>query len=704
VTSAEYLAGALLLGFELGCAALVATLVVSRRAGAGLIGVPRLLAWMLIAATFVFAVHLIPGVLGVLEPAAVITTALLLVGLAAAVPDRLVRPPSPREPRPQKESRIGVWLGLGASAAVTAYLVGWGLEHGGTAIAQTDVVSFHLPNVARWIQEGSLWGIHDWIPGRAPGNYPQTGDLFMLATVLPWDSDFVVRFAGYPFVALAGLAVFAACRELAVPRGTAALVGAGAIAIPAVSYITIAGLADPEMYGLFAAGAYFLLRHWRTGDRFDLLLAGIGLGLAFGTRWYAVPAVLAVLAGWAVVLLADRRRREGSLANAGLLAGLIAGLGGFWLLRNWVESGNPVFPVRVAPLGIEIFDAPRDPFRERYGFTLAHYLTDPGVLRTYIWPRFLEFLSFTAIGLWIAAVLGVLLGWRERLGPRGADARRALVLSGVALVIGLVYLGTPYTGSGPEGVPFDAWVNSRYVVPALLVAAPVLGWLITRAGALREPLQVLAALAIADSMRRIFELPGGSVGAGWLLLALAVVALVAFVSLVVRDSAADLPAGRRRALATALVAGAVGVIAIGAGAVQRHRYEPDRYANVSPVVDYVNSQAPAQLRVGIVGDGFANYPLFGPRLDNRVSYVGHRVDEMLSAFRNRRAFIRALHRGRYQVIAWRSVDTLHKGLPKRQAKWLERAGYRRVAEGHDSLLNAEVALYLPRPPHIAPLF
>jgi hypothetical protein len=77
---------------------------------------------------------------------------------------------------------------------------------------------------------------------------------------------------------------------------------------------------------------------------------------------------------------------------------------------------------------------------------------------------------------------------------------------------------------------------------------------------------------------------------------------------------------------------------------------------------------------------------------------------MLSAFRNRRAFIRALRRGRYQVIAWRSVDTLHKGLPKRQAKWLERAGYRRVAEGHDSLLNAEVALYLPRPPHIAPLF
>jgi hypothetical protein len=232
----------------------------------------------------------------------------------------------------------------------------------------------------------------------------------------------------------------------------------------------------------------------------------------------------------------------------------------------------------------------------------------------------------------------------------------------------------------------------------------VLGWLITRAGALRPAIQVVAALAILDSLRRVFDLPGGEVSAGWMLVALALISVVVFAALVVRDSAADLPAGRRRALAIAVTAAALGVVAIAAGAVQRHRFEDDRYADVGPVVDYVNDQAPAQLRVGIVGDGFANYPLFGPRLDNRVSYVGHRIDEMLSAFRNRRAFTRALDRGRYQVIAWRSVDTLHKGLPKRQAKWLERAGYRRVAEGHDSLLNAEVALYLPRPPHIAPLF
>ena len=96
MTSAEYLAGALLLGFELGCAGVSAMLIVRRRGAADLNGIPRAAAWLLVAASFVFAVHLIPGVLGVLEPAAVISTSLLLVGVAALIPDRIVRPAVPR--------------------------------------------------------------------------------------------------------------------------------------------------------------------------------------------------------------------------------------------------------------------------------------------------------------------------------------------------------------------------------------------------------------------------------------------------------------------------------------------------------------------------------------------------------------------------------------------------------------------------------
>jgi hypothetical protein len=704
VTSAEYLAGALLLGFELGCAAISATLIVRRRRAADLSGVPRALAWMLIAASFLFAAHLIPGVLGVLEPAAVISTSLLLVGVAALIPDRLRRPAVPRMIAPGREANLIRWLGLGAVTACGAYLLGWGLAHGGDALSQTDVVSFHLPNVARWIQEGSLWGIHDWIPNRAPGNYPETGDLFMQATILPWDSEFLAPFAGYPFVAMAGVSIYAAGRELGVPPATAALSAAAVIAMPAVSYIAVNGLADPEMIGTFAAGGYFLLRHWRTRDRFDLALAGLGLGLAFGTRWYAVPAVLAVLGVWAVAAWLERRRRRGSLADAGMLAGIVAAAGGFWLVRNWVESGNPFFPVRVAPLGIEIFDAPHDVYRQRFGFTVAHYLTDGDVLGKYIWPKFLDFLSFTAVGLWISAVVGPVVAWRLRRGPERAGAGRVLAMSAAAIVIALVYLGTPYTAFGPENVPFYGFVNTRYVVPGLIVVAPVLGWLISRAGSLRPVLLVLLALATLDALRRNLDLPGGSVAAGWLLLAAIILTLGVFLFILIRDSAADLAPGRPRLLAGLACAAVLGVVATALGAVQQNRFEDGRYEGLGPVVDYVNRQAPAQLRIGIVGDGFASYPLFGARLDNRVSYVGERVDEMLRPLTDRRDFIRALRRGHFDAIAWTSSADLDKKLPLEQARWLEQAGYRRAGEGNNPLLNSQVALYLPPKPKLAPIF
>jgi hypothetical protein len=695
LTSAEYLAGALLLAFELGCAAVAATLIVRRRRAADLDGVPRVIAWALIAVAFVFAAHLIPGVLGVLEPAAVISTSLLLLGVAFVVPDRLVRPAVPGPPPAQREPRYALWLGVGAVVACAVYLIGWALDHGGQALSQSDVVSFHLPNVARWIQDGSLWGIHDWIPNRAPGNYPETGDVFMLAAILPWDSEIIVRFVGYPFVALAGLSVFAAGRELAVPRGTAALAAAAVIAMPAVSYIAISGLADPEMIGTFGAGAYFLLRHWRTRDGFDLALAGLGLGLAFGSRWYAVPAVLAVLGAWAVAAWIERARRRGGLGEAGILAGIVAVVGGFWLLRNWIESGNPLFPVKVAPLGIDVFDAPRDVYREKFGFTLAHYLTDTDVLGKYIWPKFLDFLSFTAIALSVSVVIGAVAGWRRRSGAGRGIGGRVLAMSAVAIAIAIVYLGTPYTASGPEGIPFEAFVNSRYVVPGLVVAAPVLAWLISSAGALGPWLQGLLALAVLDALRRNIDLPGGGVGPGWLLLAAVVLGLGLLGYLVIRDSAADLRPGRPRLVAGAICVAVLGIGAIAVGAVQKNRFEDDRYTTDGPAIDYVNDEYPAQLRIGIVGDGFASYPLFGPRLDNRVDYVGHRVDEMLKPFNRRPAFDRALRRGGYDAIAWTSLDTLHENLPLEQAKWLEQDGYRRVAEGNDPLLNSEVALYLP---------
>jgi hypothetical protein len=97
-----------------------------------------------------------------------------------------------------------------------------------------------------------------------------------------------------------------------------------------------------------------------------------------------------------------------------------------------------------------------------------------------------------------------------------------------------------------------------------------------------------------------------------------------------------------------------------------------------------------------VGDGFANYPLFGDRFGNDVSYLGRREEEMLRPYDEFGPFARAVRRSEYDAIAWRDLDTLTPELPGRQARWLERLGWTRTEDGISALLlGTPVAVYLP---------
>jgi hypothetical protein len=701
LTFAEYLGGVAYLGVVLAAAA-VSAWAVLLAAGRLRPNAPGALAFGLLAALVIFAAHLIPGALGVLErEAAALTAAGIAVAVTLALPRiraALADPGAEDFPEAPSAGRWSGRIAIAAFAMAAGYMLASLLAHADESLLQVDVVSFHLSNVAAWIQEGSLWGVDDWIPNRAPGNYPQTGDVFFLAAMLPFESDFLARWVMYPFVALAFLAVYAGARELAVPRATAVIVASAVLAIPAVGYSGSQGLADPAMLGTFAPGAYFLLRHWRTGARLDLILAGVGLGLSFGTRWYAVFAVLAVLAVWLAAALIVRR--PGAARHGAALAGLVAACGGFWLLRNWVQSGNPVFPVRVAPLGITIFDAPPDRFRELQGYSLADYANRPGILRDFLWPTFIRFMGLASVALWgLLAFAGLRsfrdlgLHLRERAGwPRGHG--RPLAMAVAALLIVIAYVFTPYTASGVKDAPTEGWVNARYVIPALIVGAPAIAWSLTRIGRARLAVETFLLVAIAESVLRSLALPLGAVSRAWLLLV--GVGLLAAGAMLARG--VRIRIGRRAA-----VAGAVGALlaAVVLGAALERRYAERRYADLNRPIEMVNRGRIAEgARIGIVGDGFGNYPLFGPRLRNEVVYVGPRVREMLTSYSEPPEFREAINGGRFDYVVVQNIDTVDDGLPERQEQWLKSMGWRLVAKGpHPNLgfAGIEMRLYEPGP-------
>ena len=633
-----YLAGLAFFIATFGSCGVVARLVVTRRLPA-LHGAPALVAGGLVALAALIAVHLAPGMLGILSRWTVLAAALLALLVASRLRARRGR----RDPPGARTPRRGLALaGLGC-AAVAAYALAATGQLADTAPTHVDAQSFALPGVADWIRTGSIWHVGEFVPLFMIRTYPNNGDVLFLASILPWNSDAFLRLVPLPLLALTGAALYGLGRELRAPPPVAALVAATVVASRIVAYTAVDQLKpDVFMYATFAGGLLFLTRHARTRATSDLVLGGLGLGLAFGSRWYGVSAAVVVLAVWGAGHLLARAPLRSVLRQGAVLGGCVLAGGGFWLIRNLALTGNPLYPVKLELGGVTLLDAPRDIITEELGYTLVDRLGQPGVLGDYIVPDYRAALGLPGLVLALGVLLGlgqalVLVMRRRTLGEPPA---RVLALVAIAAGLVLAYAITPGSGQGLAAAPLPGLIggNARWLVPAMLPAAGVAAWAVGRSGRLGLLWQTLLVAAVLAGLADSFDVSFPH-------LALAAAAVLAACALVWLARA-------RRLEVTAAAAAAL-VLAVGGYALQRD-YNDARFRRAAPSLDWVLDHAPSGRRIGVAGDwgaGFVpTYGLFGPRLGNDVRYVGRLEHGLLSQFSDREGFVRALERGGYDVL------------------------------------------------------
>jgi Dolichyl-phosphate-mannose-protein mannosyltransferase len=658
----DFLTGTIL--FALMLLAVLATtgLVVQRRL-AHLDRLERVLGAVVVATAVLIGVHLLPLLLGILNRATVLAAAVLAVALATRVP--ATRPLGPAEDRgaqPPPSGRLEWALaGTAAAIALVAFLADLG-RWAGDEIVGVDPLTFHLPNIGRWIQTQSLWQIDQFVPLLAHGNYPNNGDVVLLSTVLPWHNDFLVRAPICLFLVVTAVAIFAVARELRAPAAASLLAATAVVSLPIVGLATIPrALPDSLLWATFTIGVLFLLRHARTSRRSDLVLAAIALAIAFGTKWYGISSVGVLVVVWAAARMIHR---EPGAPRDGLLVGAIALLGDApWLVRNLVESGNPVFPVKIAPFGVTIFDAPRDVVVERVGFSLLDYADDPSV-----WGQLAGEL-FDGLGL-LAIVCALGLIAAAILNRRPPD-RRIAMLSVAAVALVPVYAWLPGTALGNPGDPSLASVNTRYAVPILILLAAVLAWAIGRLPRLPAiAFQAGLFASVAAGAYRGYEVRG----ARDVVLAAVGLALVA---------AAGWALWRLRHNATVLVGAAVvaALVLLASGLRIEQRINDGRYLGSDAAIDALLKAAPSGKRIGLAADWSVEgltpiWPAFGTRIGNEVEYIGY-FDGFLRKYPTEGEFQAALRHGGYDAIVvgrgfFPPQDT-------REQQWAIDAGWRTFA-------------------------
>jgi hypothetical protein len=102
------------------------------------------------------------------------------------------------------------------------------------------------------------------------------------------------------------------------------------------------------------------------------------------------------------------------------------------------------------------------------------------------------------------------------------------------------------------------------------------------------------------------------------------------------------------------------------------------WAPEDPTIDYVLAHDPAGTRIAVTGTWTVQgvvpvAPLFGPRFQNTVDYLGPFVEHRREQYTSERAFAAALRRGRFQLL---EIGT---GFPPAtdpvQVSWAVAAGY-----------------------------
>ena len=645
-----YLAGMAFLLVAVGCAGFAA-LCVCRRRLVHLTVVPQAAAIGLLTMSALALAVLLPGALGILTRGTFVATAVALAAVASFIPAARSVGPSGSAGFDRSPAMAITVL---ASLIVGAWGVGELVQLMTKPPLAVDFISYDLPVIGRWIQAGSVWHITELFPLQTHGTYPQTADLVLAGFVLPFHNDGLVGLVPCLALGLTGLAAFATARELNAPRSTALACAVMFCAVPTVAWEIQAAPPDALALAAFTIGLMFLLRHVRSQAMSDLVMAGLGLGFAAGSLWYFTSAVGVIAVVWIVGALppggiARSESWRQAFARAAVLVGTVVLVSGFWLLRNLVETGDPVYPVRVAIGGETVFAAPPDLYRAISGFSIAHYLGSAHVLRHYILPGVAKAVGLPGLVLLLGLALGLgQLVARLRRGGRPPGPQLLLLVTSVLLVI--LYVLTPYSAFGPRGQPLLTWVNVRYLIPAIAVALPVVAVSIGSAPRRVRGLLVLAACAaVVQGIHEAFVIVGPSkrlvaIGVG---VELVVVALVGL----------WWTRGRHRTL-RATWGWAVGLSALAAlvllGYASQRHLNSTRYAQYDPTFAWIQ-QHHSPLNVGLAGSfDFSSvspaWPMFGERIQNTVAFVGPLRKGHLTQYRTRQEWLTALRRAHDDVV------------------------------------------------------
>jgi hypothetical protein len=682
-TLGEYIQGIVELAILFGALGFGA-LRLRRRLLPGWEGAPARLAEIILTLGAAVLTLELVGVVGLYRPGFVLAGA-IAAGLAMAY---FAKPAAERPGPPHPDvSLVAVLLAALACILVAAH---WafptqaGLDVG---MYLPNSTWHNMPFAARFVQDHQVGALLFTEPLKlSVWFYPQNSELLHSSGILFMGNDFLSPLINIGWLAGCLLAAWCIGRPYAV--GAAAAIGVALILDENMLLLYQPGDAKNDVMGLFfllAAAAILINAEAQKNagrpageegaSRFGsqaLFVAALAAGLSMGTK-INMLAPLAALTIGVIVVAPWHLTRSGGIGSmwrarkgaVGVWAGGLLAGGGFWFIRNAINSsGNPLPWINKGPLpGPDQLD-----LYVRQPHTVSDYLFNYSVVNHY----FVQGLENDFGKLW-PLVLALALGGILLIMLR-AETPAIRMLGFVAAFSAVAYVFTPLTAAGDLNAPTGFERNVRYLAPALalgfalLPLAPDL-----RKG--RRPWIVLGIYAalLAESLITSNQWDNVGYRPGAIFLALVVVGLPIAAVLLLQHRVPRL-----------LVAAGVLIVLAGGFKYGRERetdYLAGRY-RVDTVPDQIplgipeamgatNALHDQNIALGGSTAGFKQYLFYGRDLSNRVQYLGdHGPNGTFRPIDNCRQFRQALDDGHYTYVITAPPHT-DLNIPPPETTWVE---------------------------------
>jgi len=214
-----------------------------------------------------------------------------------------------------------------------------------------DSLNYHFTFAVEWLKSGNLNTPIVVFDDISPTYYPLNGSLFYFWLIFPFKSVFLADLGQLPFFGLAVISVYGIARKIRLSKAYSFYAALLFMLIPNFFKQLQIAYVDVMVGALFLVCVNYLLL---LKDKFNwqnTLVYSLSLGLLIGVKTTALPFSILLIAPFAVICLKNYRK-----AGLGLLFILcVICLGGFSYIRNFIETGNPLYPLDFSLAGVDIF-------------------------------------------------------------------------------------------------------------------------------------------------------------------------------------------------------------------------------------------------------------------------------------------------------------------------------------------------------------